>query len=204
MQKVIFIIIPVLVISILSCKGPQGDPGTPGTIGPKGDTGATGIAGTNGKDGATGQTGATGQAGTTGATGAKGETGTANVIYSNWTQVNFSSKGTFEGIAYSDGDLAAKSLDQKILDTGVVLVYAKDANNNLFPVFFGSLFPSGGGIIIQNLKIGTITLRATDNFNPRIYSYRYVLIPGGVPSGRLKSLQSMDYEQIIEIYNLQD
>lgn len=189
----------IIMASILftSCKGPQGDvgpKGDTGTTGPRGETGAAGTNGTNGIAGATGATGPQGSRGETGATGTqgpKGDPGTANVYYSEWTRpVN--------------GSIIAPKITQEIYDKGLVLVYwSENSRIHILPYFQGSnslQFDIIPGFISFYGTYSTLFVGQKSNY------LRYIIIPGGIniESGRIKSLESMSYEEVKALYNLPD
>ena len=151
----------------------------PGEVGPKGETGTTG---------ATGASGATGNAGATGAVGA---TGTANVIYSDWANVVFTGSGT-----NWTGKIIAPKITQEILDRGVVLTFFKFGGST-----YSGEYQNGTAGIYCYTDLGAINLKATFSAT---YPWRYVIIPGGVPSGRLQSIKGMSYEEIKILYNIPD
>lgn len=155
-----------------------------GPVGPAGATGATGPAGPAGATGATG------------ATGAAGATGTANVIYSDWATVTFTGSSTTW-----TGKITAPKITQEILDKGVVKTYFKFGTD----VYEGNYTNLTGGSttsIYQYLSLGAINLKST--FNASSYPWRYVIIPGGTPSGRLANIDYSNYAEVKKAYNIPD
>ena len=174
-----YLLIAITLMGILfsSCKG---DPGPAGPQGPAGPTGPTGA---------------------TGAPGATGATGTANVIYSNWTNVTMTNTGPFW-----EGLLNAPGITQTVLDRGVVNVYLRNENSQIFQLNYSS---PGGNYIHYFLTVGLITIRSSVNSS---YAYRYVIIPGGVSGGRFTSgaligysteqIKSLSYDDLCKLLNI--
>ena len=177
-----------------------------GPEGPAGATGAQGPAGGNGPAGAAGAIGLTGPAGPAGPAGSQGPVGTANVIYSAWT--NFVT-GTWSGAVTEFGKTVrnypavAPGITQSMLDQGVVLSYIKFFNpaNTPYPlpaVLNGVNTAGVSSSVFIELALGILRIKhmnITDNLDPGILSnasqYRYVLIPGGVAGGRGGSTEKM-------------
>ena len=162
-------------IFLNACKGEKGDVGPAGTIGIAGPTGANG------------------------AVGAAGPTGTANVIYSPWSVINI----TGSSAPYT-AEVSAPQITQDILDKGVVLSFFRNVSTlEVFPLPYS--FPLSATTTQEgyaSYAVGKIRLRS--NVTLSSVGFRYVIIPGGVPSGRMASLKSMSYEEIKALYNLPD
>jgi hypothetical protein len=162
----------------------------------------------DGAPGPAGPTGPSGPAGPTGATGPAGATGTANVIYGEWFKPeSYKSESVF-GIQYFTHNHAVPAITQEILDTGVVLVYAKllGYNSIVWPVTQVGQLPINitymqGGLQSDTWSgypsVGNIKIQFTNSNN--IYTsistahvFRYVIIPGGVADagGRVAPLDS--------------
>lgn len=157
--------------------------------------------------------GDTGSVGPNGDPGPKGDTGTANVIYSNWTNfvaANWVRDTEFYGDTIQLYPITADSLTSTIATNGVVLVYARLGNPNgvveALPVVRPLTQP-----VIQELsyfyKTGTITIEfrnITNGNNPGAFgsgndSYRYILIPGGVPgTSSVAGDLSYSYDRVVE------
>jgi hypothetical protein len=165
-----------LFISLYACKGPAGD------VGPAGPAGATGA------------TGATGPAGAAGSSG-------SSAIYSPWTTTTFSST-TFSA------NLTAPLLTQDIIDKGSVHVYLKNTTSTGATVVFPLPY-------FENDSLGRIDFRLDYVFTVgRIVLFttalipaqqiRYVLIPGGTPSGRKAAIDFNNYEAVKKEFDLKD
>lgn len=145
--------------------------------------------------GPAGPAGPTGPAGPAGSTGAKGDTGTANVIYSPWLDVTYTAEidpnngDTLDFVAH----ITANKLTQAIIDRGEIKVYMNwgtQTNPDVAPLPILDVFFTGL-IINPEFLLQKIDLYA--NFNASTFTqsgqkylqYRYILIPGSVPSGRL-------------------
>jgi hypothetical protein len=164
------------VIFMDACKGEKGD------VGPIGTTGAVGA------------TGAVGGIGPVGAT------GTANVQYSEWIPF------TLTGTQSSNGttNISLPKMTQEVLDKYLIFTYLKFGISN-WVYSLPLSFPSGGG------KDETVAIRyylsnamITSNASYSNTSFRYVLVPGGVPTGRKAAVDYNDYEAVKKYYNLKD
>lgn len=190
--------------------------------GPEGPVGATG---------AQGPTGATGPTGPTGPTGLTGPAGSANVTYSAWYGPG-SGGGTAWAGAINFGtqtnyvDKAAPGVTSTMISQGVILVYARlngyattiwpTGNVSNMPITV--MYVSGGTQIDTwraEYTVGNIRVNFQNSTNLYLpagmstgYEFRYVLIPGAVSGGRSAShtkeeLQSMSYNQVCQLYNIQ-
>jgi hypothetical protein len=170
-------VITLCSILLYSCKGDPGPAGPQGPAGPAGPTGANG------------------------ATGATGATGTANVIYSNWINVNMTNT-----TAFWEGTITAPGVTQTIIDRGVVNVYLRNENNLVFQLNYSA---PGANYIHYFLTVGLITIRSSFNAS---YPYRYVIIPGGVSGGRftsgalagysLSQVQALSYDELCALLSI--
>ncbi|MDI3321880.1 hypothetical protein [Pinibacter soli] len=161
-----------------------------------------------GDAGPAGPAGATGPAGPAGPAGAAG---TANVIYSDWIDVTYSSS------TYS-GTITAAQLTSDIITKGEVKVYwnlrgsdtlsvvplpvsnlyaGTDASNvdyyfNILPIFqVGKITLALNGILDYGISNPSTY---TTPWNKKYYQYRYVLIPGGV-----KTTSKIDWNNYAQV-----
>ena len=201
--------------------GPQGEQGIQGEQGPKGDKGdpgqdgAAANQGEQGEQGPKGDQGEQGPKGEQGDDGQDGATGTANVIYSDWIPSDFPE--TIENI-YDQWDMYAPELTRQIHETGVVLVFAR---RGLFtyPIpntFFENINEHYKFRLFDvNETLIAIRVSSTTNFDigePFLNGdYRYILIPGGIPSekgpqigSKVLDYSKMTYEEIAERFNIPD
>lgn len=175
------------------------------------------------KEGPVGPVGAQGPPGPTGAqgpAGAKGDPGTANVIYSNWLDVDFTSvndtadDGTITPIAWL-ADIDAPRLDASILSTGEIKVYINIGTADDPEVIPLPLFDSYAltGVLNINLtySIGNIFLYATDDASTfvsggkKLWQYRYILIPGGTAARKAApAIDWNNYTEVKKYLNLPD
>ncbi len=130
--------------------------------------------------------------GSTGPQGEEGPAGTANVIYSPWFLSTTMSWADSNMANYSNAKRAihnAPGVTQAIIDQGIILCYTKGEAAGAGPYqlplltannYLVSFIPAVSKIIFFTSKIGG---GATNPFSSN-YSFRYVLIPGGVTSGR--------------------
>ncbi len=163
------------VIFMDACKAEKGEIGPIGPTGAKGDKGDPGAAG---------------------ATGATGATGTANVIYSPWTSVSFTGSA-----ANYTGSLAAAKLTQEILDKGDIRVYWSESGRVL-SIPYSQVVGSTPYTVHARYFVGRIDFIA--NYALSAQMFRYVLIPGGVPTGRKAAVDYNNYEEVKKYYNLPD
>jgi hypothetical protein len=141
--------------------------------------------------GDTGPAGQTGAAGSQGPQGPKGDTGTANVIYSNWLNINYSpdtlnNGGIIDTIGYF-AYITAPKLTGNIISSGEMKVYLNlgtTTTPDVIPLPYTD--PYSGLNISVSYRIDTIALYANANVSTLTQSgstylqYRYLLIPGSV------------------------
>jgi hypothetical protein len=146
--------------------------------------------------------------GINGTNGSQGPVGSANVIYSNWTPGSVATATNIDGTNGLAFLLPANPITQDILDKGTILVYAK-FSTTILPLphtsFAGgepstiTYYPEVGGIRIFRFRhsgVGTTSLSTSLN-------YRYIIIPGGVPSGKLsRDFKKMTYEEVCNYYSI--
>jgi hypothetical protein len=168
----------------------------------KGDTGPAGPAGP------------AGAAGAAGAQGPKGDTGTANVIYSAWTDVTYTpitddttNPGTIDTLAWG-AVISAPKLTADILSKGEIKVYfnfGSTASPDVIPLPFIDFISTGWNIQVD-LAVGNIYLTANQNFSTQTNNgvkagqYRYILIPGSVPA----SVNAKDYNSVKNYFKMPD
>jgi len=137
-----------------------------------------------------------------GTNGTNGATGTANVMYSPWLDVTYTFNTTDS--AY-EATIAAPKLVDSILQKGDVRVYW-NANTAASPNIY--LLPVGD--IIISLGAAKINLLAGNNYSSgtisgvKVGQYRYVLIPGGVPTGRMATVDWKNYAAVKAYLGLKD
>lgn len=142
------------------------------------------------KEGPVGPEGPAGPQGPQGSQGPEGDPGSANVIYSQWTDTltYFLASPTTEDTIV--GQLLAPSLTEDILNTGEIKVYANLGSENdpyVVPLPFTN---SNGGFIEVYFFIGGIEIWS--NLNIPGLPLRYVLIPGGTAAER-KARPAVDW-----------
>jgi hypothetical protein len=150
-----------------------------------------------------------------GDTGPQGPEGNANVIYSNWFTPATYKKDTVFGIWGFSYTMAVPAITQPILDSGAVLVFAKMHGYN------PAVWPNGqvgqlpitinyiqGGLQVDTWQgyatPGNLKVRFTNDHNiytaiANTHQFRYIIIPGGTASGRMRQLS---YEEICRMYNI--
>lgn len=168
----------VLVVGIIAGTCLAGCQPKAGDPGPKGDTGAQGPKGD------------------TGAPGPKGDVGTANVIYSPWTSVTFSGSGSL----YT-GNLPAPKITQEVLDKADIRVYWNEGGRVL-TLPYAETLGTTTYTVHQRIYVGRVEFRASYALSTQ--QFRYVIIPGGIPSGRLASVDLTNYAAVKAAFNIPD
>ncbi len=156
------------------------------------------------KEGPAGADGPAGPQGPQGPSGPAGPAGTANVIYSDWLDVEFLPNDDSTSWA---GEIAAAKLDAEILAKGEIKVYVNFGTADdplVFPLpYFDGLFiinpvfVEGFIGVMGNVDAGTIT-EDGDTF----FQYRYVLIPGSVLATKPDNVNLDNYEEAKLFLNL--
>lgn len=193
----------------------DGEQGNTGAQGIQGESGVKGADGQDGEQGLSGEDGADGADGQNGTDGTQGETGTTNVIYSEWFPSQF--PDDIVGGNYSF-PINTPELTEEILATGVVLVYSRRINLGGIPVvrqlpitIFESVQQSYHTQILidDNISISFV-VRSIDGSpvgSTPYDSFRYVLVPGGIPSsGKSNAIDftKMTYEEVAAHFGIED
>ena len=195
------ILIQLLTLIFFACSPEDGQDGA---MGPQGEQGLTGPQGSAGQDGEDGQDGQQGE---------QGERGTANVIYSDWFPSKFPDDIAGANYVFS---VSEPNLTQEIVDKGVLLGYAKytsssdigvveqlpfhDAISKIYTISF-TVPPA------PNSERVFIVVRSTDGSpvgSTLFEEYRYVIIPGGVPTSGKSSIDytQLSYDEILDLFNI--
>jgi hypothetical protein len=146
--------------------------------------------------GPAGPAGPAGPGGPAGSTGPKGDTGTANVIYSPWLDVAYAADTVHSGAIIDTigfyASITAAKLTNAILNSGEIKVYLNLGTSTTPDIVPMPYFDVYSGININpdyslqkiflyaNINAGTVTISGQ-----KYLQYRYILIPGSVPSGRV-------------------
>ncbi|MEW7289673.1 hypothetical protein [Aquimarina sp. 2304DJ70-9] len=206
-MKVMTIVMRSMVILLLSAfifSCSDGEDGAIGPVGPQGEQGADGQEGTDGQNGADGAT---------------GETGSANVIYSDWFNSNFPNNNNVTGTTATFSITVPEIDNTAIPSTGVILVYGRNTSpggSNIYmlpaEVALGrnerySFFVTISISIPTNLTIQVDGINGdTDPIGiPLLDQYRYIMIPGGVPGEKSRSIseyKNMSYQEITTLFNI--
>lgn len=172
-----------------------------------------------------GPVGPQGDAGPQGPQGAQGPAGTANVIYSNWVSFQGAPRDTLiDNSKLKCVNIATPKLTQALVDNAAVLVYMR-FNTTVWPLPYTgyaglkastvSFLPLPGNIIITRF---THDNSGSVGFSS-VLQFRYILIPGGVASGRYAAdaekhftvnnetyttsqLKAMPYNQVMALLNI--
>lgn len=185
--KFIYRLFAIVFISVLvSCSGEDGEDGMDG------------IDGVDGVDGADGQDGE------------DGEPGTANVIYSDWFDTEFT---TEMDVSASSFDIDAPEIDNDMLSSGTILVFANRTSGEdllvyQLPIVFGGARQQS---FFFRASEETITISVHANEQGQgvgggsfLEQYRYILIPGGVSTSGKASVDytSMKYDELLDFFNI--
>lgn len=172
------------------------------------------ILATSCKKGDTGAQGEQGEQGETGATGATGATGTANVIYSDWLDVDYYEYDDTTIIGYIETD----KLTDSILNYGAVYVYwnfstASEPSivslpfTDTYGFFTGikgwsltTLYQTGMIYMLSNMDLNPGS--GTNSSGDAVGQYRYVLVPGG--KAARSAIDWKDYKQVQKYLGLKD
>ncbi|MBR9855899.1 MAG: collagen-like protein [Algicola sp.] len=166
LKATIYITLCTMISLSVSCSGEDGQDGMDGAMGPQGP------AGLNGQD---------------------GQNGNANVIASDWFQVQYDVKDsanppTWGLMTFQDEDIPELNLDNFVEEGGALLVYAKlyegptedDFIILSTPVSFGSLVFTSGFQYTEAVLSLVIEIRSHDVSSleniPNL-TFRYVLVP---------------------------
>jgi hypothetical protein len=179
-----------------------------------------------GPAGPAGPAGPQGTAGPTGAQGPKGDTGTANVIYSGWLDVAYlpdtiqnrvGNTIEIDTVGYY-ADVNAPRLTNTILSTGEMKVYVNFGTPaqpevvslphlfNFTPYGLPFVFTITPRFLTQRISL------YSDFFDPsteviggqKYWQHRYILIPGGTPTGRYAKINWDNYAEVKAYLNLKD
>jgi hypothetical protein len=177
----------LFIITLAACSD-----GDPGPAGPQGQPGATGAAGAQGPEGA------------------KGDPGTANVVYSEWKELEFNgvNESNYRTMRISEPMVTNEFLEKG----GVSLFFLRVADEDVALVV--SIPYTQAGVKLFNVTqtasgVHSLGLIATtedgSDFSADMFEgvqVRYILIPGGTltTGGRM----SYSYESLKESYNIPD
>jgi hypothetical protein len=149
------------------------------------------------------QKGATGPAGANGATGATGPAGPDSVIHSAWITLNMTLQSVDSlGDSIFDESIAASQITQRILDSGLVLIYFQNADGSIVDVADYAAF------LNVSCSLGSIDITS---FGQDIngYEVRYVIVPGSLYAtnsffkGYTKQqLKAIDYNTISKVLGI--
>jgi hypothetical protein len=145
-----------------------------------------------------GPAGPAGPSGSTGPAGPQGPVGSANVIYSRWTNGSAWAIDGATSLNYFDMNTAL--LTQGILSAGSVQVYwavlGDTVNNVRHLPFFETIGPT---VYFHNLKnsVGKIRIETSNLSMASTNRYRFILIPGSILGGR-SSINFSNYHETIQ------
>ncbi|SFE97227.1 hypothetical protein SAMN05518672_11393 [Chitinophaga sp. CF118] len=165
--------------------------------------------------------GATGPAGKDGTAGTDGKDGNANVIYSEWLDVeydpivgDFDEDGQVDDTGAYETVIPVEQLTKEVLTNGEVKVYINLGtadNPAIVPLPYVDLF--AGYSINPTFYPQKIYLLATNSFmtytdpedNAKHQQYRYIIIPGGTAAARTtKTIDWNNYNEVKAYLKLKD
>lgn len=142
--------------------------------------------------------------------------GTANVMYSTWTEFdssNWSSLQNRFGVDYREYPIQAPQIDEEIRNWGVVLVYISFAcclDVDPLPVVLNNNNKVRYEYIIGEIQIERSNFPDATG-DPGTFGsgneFRYVIIPGGVAAKAKVSkdkLKEMSYQEVKQLFNIKD
>lgn len=176
-----------LLVFIYACKGPQGD------VGPAGPQGVVGAAGATGPQGTSGMSGITGMV---------TSPWSATVGPKTWTQDPTDKTYFYLGFKLS-------SITQAVIDRGLVMVYARFADDPTTAYPLPNVFDDGVESFVPYmdgkdgwLQISQDYIKGTTPDNS-ISQYRWVIIPPQ-PGGRMPAIDWKNYNEVKKALNLTD
>jgi hypothetical protein len=154
--------------------------------------------------------------GDTGSQGPQGPAGTANVIYSDWFTPSSYTMSTLYGIKNFDYVRQAPAITQAIIDSGMVLTFAKLSGYNtlvwpagqITQLPFSLTYMQGGSTVTDTWSafdsVGKLRINFVNNLNiynsiSTQHSFRYIIVPGGAKvsnGGRRINFHSMGYDEV--------
>lgn len=157
-----------------------------------------------------GDTGPAGAAGTPGAPGTTGPAGTANVIYTDWFNVDYNA------LTAPNGDtirfiatIAAPKLVDSILARGEIKVffnYGKPSAPDVRPLpYYDPIYFSPAVVINPDFFPALIRLSSNSNMGTfdesgeKRFQYRYILIPGGTAGRAAPGGKTIDWNNYKEV-----
>lgn len=196
-SKFIYVLFILMIGSLItSCSGEDGETGPAGPQGPQGEQGPAGVDGADGADGA------------------QGDPGTANVIFSEWVNTELGDNIVSSSQSFI---IDAPDIDPDMLNFGNILVYGRRIDAELgnlvypLPIVFGAARQQSYYFRAQDGEI-QITVVANEEGESAgdgtfLEQYRYLLIPGGVPtSGKSSSpdFSKMTYQEVAKYFNFEE
>jgi len=170
------------------------------------------------KEGPAGPQGNPGAQGPAGAAGSAGPAGTANVMYSAWFLTGASGWDTVTNAAnygaYATYDKAAASVTQDVIDNGIVLAYMKGdpttgLADDVFPLPYtigpGFGFTDHWDFVLNTVANIRFLYKSDFPWTPTELggiSFRYVIVPSGVPTGRIRDPRKMTYDEVCDAYGI--
>ncbi len=164
-----------------------------------------------------GSTGPEGPQGPQGQPGPQGNPGTANVIYSDWLDVEFglviNQNDDTDTLGYG-AEIAAPKLTADLIASGEIKVYVNagyESNPLVTPLPLLEVYENGIITISPYFEEGYITMFANVNASTflapngdKSFQYRYVLIPGSVLATKPANVELDNYQSVQKYLKLND
>jgi hypothetical protein len=147
-----------------------------------------------------------------------GPAGSANVLYSDWFTATPWAQTTVYSMKNFDYTRAAPGITQNVLDSGVVLTFGKLSgySTSVWPAGQVSQLPviltyNVGGVQTDTwsalVTLGSLRINFVNNANyyasiSTAHSFRYIIVPGAVKTGRRMDLRSMSYDEVCDYLNI--
>lgn len=198
-------------------KGDKGDPGEQGIQGEQGPKGDKGDPGDPGEQGPKGDKGDTGEQGPKGDKGDQGDPGTANVLYSAWISfisADWTAPSNFFGQNRRRYPINEVAVNSDIINQGMVALYVRfgGTTSTIQPLPIEQAITQNKiqylGYNLRNGGVDLFFYNKDDTLDPGTIgsgnSFRYVIIPGGTPTGRIGAPDLSDYEAVKRFYDIPD
>jgi len=157
------------------------------------------------KDGDVGPQGVQGDAGQDGVDGIDGEDGNANIMYSDWFTVSSTDWSGIGGPRITFVK-SAPEITQRILDTGVILVYHRfEGKTRQLPY----TFIAGGLNLSYFIELDTLNIEGFNLSSANVgivlpFEFRYIILPAGVSISGKGGIDftKMTYEEVMDHFGL--
>lgn len=174
-RTTLFVFLIIIALAGFSCEGP---------VGPADPEGLTGSEGPQGE---------------------KGDPGSVDIIYSDWSQLDWNLN---DSSTYLYHKMEVNELTEEFIESGGVLLMYIKFENHIYPIPFSG----GNDYINYNISIPgnlMISVGTYDGSGVEAFleegEYRYILIPGGVLTNGIQGkLDLTDYNSVKAYYGIPD